>query len=137
MCHFQSSIWHLLLLFIQYVAPPFCDRFSWCVASFVLMCGASFGLVFRIFYTLRSVFFLYACSFTYPVVCRVFYSGSLLLTFSFLQLAPVFGNFLLYSSLFVRQCSRSKTLVFSSLFPRTLFFSRLLFSWHFKAMLKC
>ena len=42
MCHFQSSIWHLLLLYIQYVAPPFWDRFSWCVASFVLMCGASF-----------------------------------------------------------------------------------------------
>ena len=31
-----------------------------------------FGLVFHIFYTLRSVFFLYACSFAYPVVCRVF-----------------------------------------------------------------
>ena len=28
-----------------------------------------------------------------------------------------------------------KTLVFSSLFPRALLFSRLLFSWHFKAML--
>ena len=55
-----------------------------------------FGLVFHIFYTLRSVFFLYACSFAYPVVCRVFYSRSLLLTFSFPQLVPVFGNFLLY-----------------------------------------
>ena len=32
-----------------------------------------FGLVFHIFYTLRSVFFLYACSFAYPVVCRVFF----------------------------------------------------------------
>ena len=42
MCHFQSNIWHLLLLFTQYVAPSFWDRFSWCVASFVLMCGASF-----------------------------------------------------------------------------------------------
>ena len=31
-----------------------------------------FGLAFHIFYTLRSVFFLYACSFAYPVVCRVF-----------------------------------------------------------------
>ena len=31
-----------------------------------------FGLVFHIFYTLRSVFFLYACSFAHPVVCRVF-----------------------------------------------------------------
>ena len=30
-----------------------------------------FGLVFRIFYTLRSVFFLYACSFAHPLVCRV------------------------------------------------------------------
>ena len=30
-----------------------------------------------------------------------------------------------------------KTLVFSSLFPRALLFSRLLFSWHFKAMIKC
>ena len=49
-----------------------------------------FGLVFHIFYTLRSVFFLYACSFAYPVVCRVFYSRSLLLTFSFpQQLVPV------------------------------------------------
>ena len=55
-----------------------------------------FGLVFHIFYTLRSVFFLYACSFAYPVVCRVFCSRSLLLTFSFPQLVPVFGNFLLY-----------------------------------------
>ena len=56
-----------------------------------------FGFVFHIFYTLRSVFFLYACSFAYPVVCRVFYSRSLLLTFSFpQQLVPVFGNFLLY-----------------------------------------
>ena len=31
-----------------------------------------FGLVFHIFYTLWSVFFLHACSFAYPVVCRVF-----------------------------------------------------------------
>ena len=31
-----------------------------------------FGLVFHIFYSLRSVFFLHACSFAYPVVCRVF-----------------------------------------------------------------
>ena len=55
-----------------------------------------FGLTFHIFYTLRSVFFLYACSFAYPVVCRVFCSRLLLLTFSFPQLVPVFGNFLLY-----------------------------------------
>ena len=55
-----------------------------------------FGLVLHIFSTLRSVFFLYACSFAYPVVCRVFCSRSLLLTFSFPQLVPVFGNFLLY-----------------------------------------
>ena len=33
MCHFQSSIWHPLLLFIQYVAPPFWDRFSCCVVA--------------------------------------------------------------------------------------------------------
>ena len=36
------SIWHLLLLFIQYVVLPFWARFSWCVASFVLVCGTSF-----------------------------------------------------------------------------------------------
>ena len=30
-----------------------------------------FGLAFHIFYTLRSVFFLYACSFAHPLVCRV------------------------------------------------------------------
>ena len=55
-----------------------------------------FGLAFHIFNTLRSVFFLFACSFAYPVVCRVFCSRSLLLTFSFPQLVPVFGNFILY-----------------------------------------
>ena len=47
-------------------------------------------------YLAGSIFFLYACSFAYPVVCRVFYSSSMLLTFSFPQLVPVFGNFLLY-----------------------------------------
>ena len=57
-----------------------------------------FGLVFHIFYTLPSVFFLYACPFAYPVVCRVLYLCSLLLTFSFPQLVPVFGNL---SSLFL------------------------------------
>ena len=90
-----------------------------------------FGLVFHIFYTLRSVFFLYACPFAYPIVCRVFYSRSLLLTFSFPQLVPVFGNVSsLFLCLFV-SVIEVKTLVFSSLFPRALLFSRLLFTWHF------
>ena len=90
-----------------------------------------FGLAFHIFYTLRSVFFLYACSFAYPVVCRVFCSRLLLLTFSFPQLVPVFGYFSsLFLCLFVNVIEVT-TLVFSSLFPRALLFSRLLFTWHF------
>ena len=57
MCHFLSSIWHLLLLYIQYVAPPL-----WIVFHGVLLLLSScaerhFGLAFHIFYTLRSVFF--------------------------------------------------------------------------------
>ena len=138
LCHFQSSIWHLLLLFIQYVVPPFWDRFSWCVASFVLMCGASF-------WSCISHFLYFAVRvFSVCVLLRIscslsrFYSRSLLLTFSFPQLVPVFGNFLLYffvcsSMLYIEV----KTLVFSSLFPRALLFSRLSFSWHFKPVLKC
>ena len=51
-------------------------------------------------------FFLYACSFAHPVVCRVFCSRSLLLTFSFPKLVPVFGNFILYFFVCL-QCYRS------------------------------
>ena len=131
MCHFQSSIWHLLLLFIQYVVPPFWDRFSWCVASFVLMCGASF-------WSCISHFLYFAVRvFSVCVLLRIscslsrFYSRSLLLTFSFPQLVPVFGNFSsLFLCLFVNAIEVT-TLVFSSLFPRALLFSRLLFTWHF------
>ena len=55
------------------------------------------GLVFHIFYTLRSVFFFSLC----VLLCiscswSRFYSRSLLLTFSSPQLVPVFGNFRLY-----------------------------------------
>ena len=138
MCHFLSSIWHLLLLFIQYVAPPFCDRFSWCVASFVFMCGASFwSCISHFLYTLQSVFFLYACSFAYPVVCGVFIHVRCCLHFLFRNCSSSIRKF---CSLFL--CSfvnviEVKTLVFSSLFPRTLFVFSFLFSWHFKAMLKC
>ena len=91
---------------IQYVTPPFQDRFSWCVASFVLECNASFWSCIHIFYTLRSVFFLYACSFAYPVVCRVFIHVRCCLRF-------LFRNQFQYSEivfsiyLFVRQCYRS------------------------------
>ena len=95
-CHFQSSLCNVLLLFIQYIAPPFWDRFSWCIAYFVLMCGASFWSYTSHFLYFEVRVFLYPCSFAYPVVCRVFYSRSLLLTFSFPQVVPVFGNFLLY-----------------------------------------
>ena len=76
--------------------PLFRTVFSWCVALLSSCAARHFGLVFHIFYTLRSVFFLYAWPFAYPVVCRVFCSRLLLLTFSFPQLVPVFGNFLLY-----------------------------------------
>ena len=40
---------------------------SWCVALLSSCAARHFGLVFHIFYTLRSVFFLYACPFAYPV----------------------------------------------------------------------
>ena len=130
-CYFQSSIWHLLLFFIQYVVPPFWDRFSWCVASFVIMCGASFWswishfLYFAVRVFSACVLLRISCS-----LSRV-YSRSLLLTFSFPQLVPVFGNFSsLFLCLFVNVIEVT-TLVFSSLFPRALLFSRLLFTWHF------
>ena len=131
MCHFQSSIWHLLLLFIQYVVPPFWDPFSWCVASFVLMCGASFwSCISHFLYFAVRVF---SVCVLLPISCSLsrFYSRSLLLTFSFPQLVPVFGNFSsLFLFLFVNVIEVT-TLVFSSLFPRALVFSRLLFTWHF------
>ena len=97
LCHFQRSIWHLLLLFIQYVVPPFWDRFSWCVISFVLMYGTSFWscishfLYFAVRVFSVCVLLRISCS-----LSRFFFSRLLLLTFSFPQLVPVFGNFLLY-----------------------------------------
>ena len=121
MCHFQSSIWHLLLLFIQYVVPPFWDRFSWCVASFVLMCGASF-------WSCISHFLYFAVRvFSVCVLLRISCSLSPFL-FSFV-IAYVFfratsSSIRKFSSLFL--CLfviiiEVKTLVFSSLFPRALF----------------
>ena len=87
-----------------------------------------FGLVFHIFYTLRSVFLLYIrISCCLPrflfmfVVAYVFFSStsSSIRKFSSLFLC-LFANVI-----------KVKTLVFSSLFPRALLFSRLLFTWHF------
>ena len=113
MCHFLSSIWHLLLLFIQYVAPPFWDRFSWCVASFVLMCGASFWScishflyfavrVFSVCVLLRISCSLSRFSFTFVVAYvsfsatsssfRKFYSLFLCLFFNVIEVKTV-GEF--------------------------------------------
>ena len=135
MCNFQSSIWHLLLLFIRYVAPPFWDRFSWWVTSFDLMCGASFWFcishflyfairVFSVCVLLRISRSLSRFLFTF-VVAYVFFSAA---TSSSIR---KFSS--LFLCLFVNV--EVKTLVLSSLFPRALLFSRLLFSWHFKAKL--
>ena len=90
-----------------------------------------FGLVFHIFYTLWSVFFSVcvllriSCSlsrflFTF-VVAYVFFSATSSSNRKFSSL---------FLCLFVNVIE-VKTLVFSSLFPRALLFSRFLFSWHF------
>ena len=69
---------------------------AWCVSSFVLMCGASFwSCISHFLYFAVRVF---SVCVLLPISCSLsrFYSRSLLLTFSFPQLVPVFGNFLLY-----------------------------------------
>ena len=87
LCHVQSRIWHLLLLFIQYVVPPFWDRFSRCVTSFVLTCGApcwsciSHFLYFAVrvfFFSMRAplhILQFVAFLFTF-VVAYVFFSAT-------------------------------------------------------------
>ena len=92
-------------------------------------CGARhFGLVFHIFYTLRVRVFSACVLLRISCSLSRFYSRLLLLTFSFPQLVPVFGYFSsLFLCLFVN-VTEVTTLVFSSLFPRALLFSRLLFT---------
>ena len=89
-----------------------------------------FGLVFHIFYTLRSVFFMYACSFAYPVVCAFLFAFVVAYVFFSATSSSIRKFSSLFLCLFVNAVE-VKTLVFSSLFPRALLFCRLLFTWHF------
>ena len=103
---------------MQYVAPPFCDRFSWCVASFVLMCSTSF-------WSCISHFLYFAVRvFSVCVLLRISCSLSrFLFTFvvAYVFFSATSSSIRKFSSLFLClfvNVIEVKTLVFSSLFPR-------------------
>ena len=130
-------LWYFLLLvqFLQFVSSSV--QYLVSPALIYSVCRSS---LLGSFWSCISHFLYFAvCVFSVCVLLRIscslscFYSCSLLLTFQFPQLVPVIRKF---SSLFLDLCLfvsviEVKTLVFCSLFPRALLFSRLIFTWHF------
>ena len=131
-CRFQSSFWHLLLLFIHLCRFPLFGPFFHCV---LLFCPRVRRVILVLYFTFSILwgpcFFLYACSFAYPVVCRVFIHVRCCLRFlSRNQFQS--GKFSsLFLCLFVYVLEVKHISFLSSLIPRSILFSRLLFSWHF------
>ena len=104
MYRFQPSIWYLLLLFIQYIDPPFWGLF-FMVCCFFCPRVRRVILVFDFtFSVLCSPGFFCVFSFPYPVVCRAFYSRSFCLRFLSSNKFQ-YRNFSSLSFLFVRLCS--------------------------------